>query len=172
MDSRSGPPVRLVAGDILRRLPREACRESTCQTRGGICRRHTPIGAIRAEHPELNQIMVHEGTAPSDRLTSLIATHIKPFFNGIRPAWQMLRDAGTPRPSTATSSTTYSSARHHCPTSTPPRSACSPAETRRAPPGSTPTLTDWSPFSCRAPPPFSQRCRRAGCRGLSLPLDD
>jgi AcrR family transcriptional regulator len=51
-----------------------------------------------AEHPELNQIMVHEGTAPSDRLTWLIATHIKPFFNGIRPAWQMLRDAGVAAP--------------------------------------------------------------------------
>ncbi|MDT7761923.1 MAG: TetR/AcrR family transcriptional regulator [Mycobacterium sp.] len=47
-----------------------------------------------AEHPELNQIMVHEGTAPSDRLTWMTDTHIKPFFNGMRPAWQMLRDAG------------------------------------------------------------------------------
>src|SRR6476620_3195500 len=36
-----------------------------------------------AEHPELHQIMVHEGTAPSDRLTWLIATHIKTFFNDI-----------------------------------------------------------------------------------------
>jgi AcrR family transcriptional regulator len=47
-----------------------------------------------ADHPELNQIMVHEGTAPSDRLTWMTDTHIKPVFNGIRPAWQMLRDAG------------------------------------------------------------------------------
>ena len=47
-----------------------------------------------AAHPELNQIMVHEGTSPSDRLTWLTETHVKPFFNGIRPAWQMLRDAG------------------------------------------------------------------------------
>jgi AcrR family transcriptional regulator len=51
-----------------------------------------------AAHPELNQIMVHEGTAPSDRLTWLTDTHIKPFFNGIRPAWQMLRDAGVAAP--------------------------------------------------------------------------
>jgi len=47
-----------------------------------------------AEHPELNQIMVHEGTAATDRLEWMTDTHIKPFFNGIRPAWQMLRDAG------------------------------------------------------------------------------
>jgi AcrR family transcriptional regulator len=51
-----------------------------------------------AAHPELNQIMVHEGTAPSDRLIWLTDTHVKPFFNGIRPAWQMLRDAGVAAP--------------------------------------------------------------------------
>ena len=51
-----------------------------------------------AAHPELNQIMVHEGTAPSDRLTWLTQTHVRPFFNGIRPGWQMLRDAGVAAP--------------------------------------------------------------------------
>jgi AcrR family transcriptional regulator len=51
-----------------------------------------------AAHPELNQIMVHEGTTPSERLTWLTETHVKPFFNGIRPAWQMLRDAGVAAP--------------------------------------------------------------------------
>src|SRR5580658_10565278 len=34
-----------------------------------------------AEHPELNQIMVHEGTAASDRLMWITETHIKPFFD-------------------------------------------------------------------------------------------
>jgi TetR/AcrR family transcriptional regulator len=28
----------------------------------------------------------------------LTETHIKPFFNGIRPAWQLLRDAGVAAP--------------------------------------------------------------------------
>jgi AcrR family transcriptional regulator len=51
-----------------------------------------------AEHPELNQIMVHEGTAASDRLTWMTATHVKPVFDGIRPAWQILRDAGVAAP--------------------------------------------------------------------------
>jgi TetR/AcrR family transcriptional regulator len=57
-------------------------------------------GLVRfvAAHPELNQIMVHEGTSPSDRLTWLTETHVKPFFNGIQPAWQMLRDAGIAAP--------------------------------------------------------------------------
>ena len=47
-----------------------------------------------AEHPELNQIMVHEATAASGRLTWIAETHIKPYFEGIGSAWQMLRDAG------------------------------------------------------------------------------
>jgi AcrR family transcriptional regulator len=47
-----------------------------------------------AEHPELNQIMVHESTAASDRLTWITDTHVKPFFNAIGFAWRMLRDAG------------------------------------------------------------------------------
>ena len=51
-----------------------------------------------AEHPELNQIMVHEGTAASDRLAWMTETHVRPFFNGIRPAWQILRDAGVAAP--------------------------------------------------------------------------
>jgi TetR/AcrR family transcriptional regulator len=51
-----------------------------------------------AEHPELNQIMVHEGTAASDRLTWMTETHVKPFFNGVRPAWQILRDSGVAAP--------------------------------------------------------------------------
>ena len=56
------------------------------------------LGRFVAAHPELNQIMLHEGTAPSDRLTWLTETHVKPFFNGIQPAWQMLRDAGVAAP--------------------------------------------------------------------------
>jgi AcrR family transcriptional regulator len=51
-----------------------------------------------AEHPELNQIMVHEGTEDSDRLAWMTETHVKPVFDGIRPAWQMLRDAGLAAP--------------------------------------------------------------------------
>jgi TetR/AcrR family transcriptional regulator len=51
-----------------------------------------------AEHPELNQIMIHEGTAASDRLTWMTETHVKPVFDAIRPAWQILRDAGFAAP--------------------------------------------------------------------------
>jgi AcrR family transcriptional regulator len=51
-----------------------------------------------AEHPELNQIMVHEGTAASDRLTWMTEKHVKPFFDGIRVMWQILRDAGVAAP--------------------------------------------------------------------------
>jgi TetR/AcrR family transcriptional regulator len=51
-----------------------------------------------AEHPELNQIMVHEATAASDRLTWITETHIKPNFDAIGVAWRMLRDAGQAAP--------------------------------------------------------------------------
>ena len=51
-----------------------------------------------AEHPELNQIMVHEGTADSDRLTWMTETHVKPVFDAIKPAWQILRDVGVAAP--------------------------------------------------------------------------
>ncbi len=51
-----------------------------------------------AEHPELNQIMVHEGTAASDRLTWIVETHVKPVFDALGPVWQILRDAGVAAP--------------------------------------------------------------------------
>jgi len=54
--------------------------------------------AFAAEHPELNQIMVHEGTAASERLTWMTQTHVRPVFDGIRPAWQILRQAGIAAP--------------------------------------------------------------------------
>ena len=54
--------------------------------------------AFAAEHPELNQIMVHEGTTATDRLKWLTETHLKPFFDGIRPAWGVLRKAGVAAP--------------------------------------------------------------------------
>jgi TetR/AcrR family transcriptional regulator len=42
--------------------------------------------------------MVHEGTAASDRLMWMTETHVKPVFDAIRPAWQILRDAGVAAP--------------------------------------------------------------------------
>jgi hypothetical protein len=51
-----------------------------------------------AEHPELNQIMVHEGTAASARLAWIAETHIKPVFNAISFAWGILRNAGWAAP--------------------------------------------------------------------------
>jgi len=42
--------------------------------------------------------MVHEGTAASERLAWMTETHVKPVFDGIRPAWQMLRKAGVAAP--------------------------------------------------------------------------
>ena len=54
--------------------------------------------AFAARHPELNQIMVHEGTAASARLEWMTETHVKPIFDSIRTAWQILRAAGIAAP--------------------------------------------------------------------------
>lgn len=51
-----------------------------------------------AAHPELNQIMVNEGTAATYRLAWMTETYVKPFFEGIQPAWLRLRDAGVAAP--------------------------------------------------------------------------
>jgi hypothetical protein len=51
-----------------------------------------------AEHPELNQIMVHEATTASARLEWMVETHVKPFFDGVMTAWQALRVAGIAAP--------------------------------------------------------------------------
>lgn len=51
-----------------------------------------------AAHPELNRIMVHEATAPSDRLTWMTEQHVRPLYEGIRPLWRHLRDAGIAAP--------------------------------------------------------------------------
>jgi TetR/AcrR family transcriptional regulator len=51
-----------------------------------------------AEHPELNQIIVFEGTTATDRSVWMTQTYVKPFFDGIRPAWEILRIAGIAAP--------------------------------------------------------------------------
>ncbi|HWE65685.1 MAG TPA: TetR/AcrR family transcriptional regulator [Acidimicrobiales bacterium] len=51
-----------------------------------------------AAHPELNQIMVHEGTSASARLVWMTETHVKPLFEGINAAWRVLRVAGLAAP--------------------------------------------------------------------------
>jgi AcrR family transcriptional regulator len=55
-----------------------------------------------ARHPELNQIMVHEGTEDSDRLHWMVERHVRPLYDAIRDVWQRLRDAGISAPVDAT----------------------------------------------------------------------
>jgi TetR/AcrR family transcriptional regulator len=51
-----------------------------------------------AEHPELNQIIVVEGTTATDRSVWMTQTYVKPFFDGIAPAWDILQNAGIAAP--------------------------------------------------------------------------
>jgi len=51
-----------------------------------------------AAHPELNRIMVHEGTEDSERLRWMVDRHVRPLYDAIRVVWQRLRDAGIAAP--------------------------------------------------------------------------
>jgi TetR/AcrR family transcriptional regulator len=51
-----------------------------------------------ADHPELNQIMVIEGTTATERSEWMTQTYVKPFFNGISASWEVLRKAGVAAP--------------------------------------------------------------------------
>ena len=51
-----------------------------------------------AAHPELNQIMVHEATAASDRLAWMTERHIRPLYDAVRGIWRELSAAGIAAP--------------------------------------------------------------------------
>lgn len=51
-----------------------------------------------AAHPELNQIVVHEATAESGRLTWMVQRYVKPLYDLERIAWRRLREAGIAAP--------------------------------------------------------------------------
>ncbi len=51
-----------------------------------------------AAHPELNRIMVHEGTEDTERLRWMVERHVRPIFDVLRAVWQRLRDAGIAAP--------------------------------------------------------------------------
>jgi AcrR family transcriptional regulator len=51
-----------------------------------------------ARHPELNQIMVHEATAESGRLSWMAQRYVKPLYDAVRPLWRRLRAAGMAAP--------------------------------------------------------------------------
>lgn len=51
-----------------------------------------------AAHPELNQIMVHEATEASERLTWITTRHVRPLYEAVRQAWRQLGDAGIAAP--------------------------------------------------------------------------
>lgn len=51
-----------------------------------------------AAHPELSQIMVHEATEASERLTWMTTQHVGPLYEAERAAWRQLRAAGIAAP--------------------------------------------------------------------------
>ena len=88
----------LLAEAIDGALPDDLARASASDLAAGFADGIRRFVRFAAKHPELNQIMVHEATAASDRLVWITETHIKPYFEGIGSAWQLLRDAGQVAP--------------------------------------------------------------------------
>ncbi len=115
--------------------------------------------AFAARHPELNQILVHEGTADSERLKWMTHTHVKPLFEAVSAVWPMLRDAGCCSPSTAASSTTCVIGGASIPYVNAPEVRLSPDKIHNPPPGSPRTQMRSSP-SCYPESPTTRPGRR------------
>jgi AcrR family transcriptional regulator len=60
-----------------------------------LIRRFVRFAAAR---PELNQIMVHEATARSQRLRWMTDRHVRPLYDAVRVLWRRLREAGIAAP--------------------------------------------------------------------------
>jgi TetR/AcrR family transcriptional regulator len=51
-----------------------------------------------AAHPDLHRIMMHEATEASERLTWVIARHVRPLYGALLGVWGRLRAAGIAAP--------------------------------------------------------------------------
>jgi TetR/AcrR family transcriptional regulator len=51
-----------------------------------------------AEHPELNQIMVQEGTEDSDRARWMVDRHVRPWYDATTTTWTTLQRTGIAAP--------------------------------------------------------------------------
>jgi AcrR family transcriptional regulator len=85
MDGLAVPVGRSAAGDV----------REIAAVFAEIIRRFVRFAA---RHPELNQIMVHEATAASGRLTWMTERHVQPLYDTARPLWRRLRRAGVAAP--------------------------------------------------------------------------
>ncbi len=56
------------------------------------------VVAMAAKRPELNRIMIHEGTHPSERLEWLVEAQLRPRTEPFLAVWQGLVDAGEAAP--------------------------------------------------------------------------
>ena len=65
------------------------------ETFANVVRRLVEFSAAR---PQLHQIMTHESGSPSERLTWLTDTHVRPRYLELRTIWTQLQDAGIAAP--------------------------------------------------------------------------
>ncbi|MEO1057681.1 MAG: TetR/AcrR family transcriptional regulator [Actinomycetota bacterium] len=67
---------------------------SASDPRGRFARQLRAFVRAVAEWPELNRIMVHESTVPSERLSWIVERHTRPRFDAVVGAWRTLQAAG------------------------------------------------------------------------------
>lgn len=75
--------------------PRVAAIDAVADEFAEMIRRFVRFAAA---HPELNQIMVHEATAGSERLRWMTERHVRPLYDAVRALWRRLRKAGIAAP--------------------------------------------------------------------------
>jgi AcrR family transcriptional regulator len=86
--------LRTLRGVVVERVRGDEVSEIAADFAEGIRR----FVHFSARHPELNQIMVHEATAQSSRLTWMTERHVKPLYRSVRASWRRLREAGVAAP--------------------------------------------------------------------------
>ena len=85
-------------GDELADLPLPAGTDDPAELASAFAEAIRRFVRFAAQHPELNQIMVHEATEDSDRLRWMVERHVRPLYDAIQAVWQRLRDAGIAAP--------------------------------------------------------------------------
>jgi TetR/AcrR family transcriptional regulator len=85
-------------GDELADVPLPAGTDDPARLATAFAEAVRRFVGFAAAHPELNRIMVHEGTEDSDRLRWMVEHHVRPIYDATRDVWQRLRDAGLAAP--------------------------------------------------------------------------
>ncbi|MEY2478844.1 MAG: TetR/AcrR family transcriptional regulator, partial [Actinomycetota bacterium] len=85
-------------GDDLAEVPLPARTDDPAHLASAFADAIRRFVRFAAAHPELNRIMVHEGTEDGDRLRWMVERHVRPIYDATRDVWERLRAAGIAAP--------------------------------------------------------------------------